>query len=148
MVTKPIPQKGRLLHSFEMPVRWGDMDALGHVNNIMYLRYFEQSRILWSDSIGFTLDNKSEGMILLKSTVTYLQPLTHPADLIVRLYAGQVGRTSFTIYNDLWVKGVGEVDTEKVLAAEAEFVIVWFDYRVQKPAAVPQSLRRVLEQAE
>jgi acyl-CoA thioester hydrolase len=123
-----------------MPVRWGDMDALGHVNNIVYLQYFEQSRIEWAESLGRALDQKGESMILLKSIVTYLKPLVYPAELAVRLYAGAVGGSSFTLYNDLFVKG-----EEVTPVAEGEFVIVWFDYRINKSAKVPQALRALLE---
>jgi acyl-CoA thioester hydrolase len=134
------PHKGKLLHVLQMPVRWGDMDALGHVNNIVYLQYFEQSRIEWAESLGRALDQKGESMILLKSIVTYLKPLVYPAELVVRLYAGPVGGTSFTLYNDLIVKG-----EEATPVAEGEFVIVWFDYRINKSAKVPQALRALLE---
>jgi acyl-CoA thioester hydrolase len=141
-VTRTKPHRGKLLHELQMPVRWGDMDALGHVNNTVFLRYFEQSRIEWAESLGRTLDQKGESMILLKSTVTYLKPLVYPADLIVRLYAGAVGGSSFTLYNDLFVKGA-----EAAAAAEGEFIIVWLDYRSGKSARVPQALRALLEGA-
>ena len=44
-MSPPSARTPRLLHSLRLQVRWGDMDALGHVNNAEYLRYFEQSRI-------------------------------------------------------------------------------------------------------
>lgn len=134
------PHRGKLLHVLQMPVRWGDMDALGHVNNIVYLQYFEQSRIEWAESLGRALDQKGESMILLKSIVTYLKPLVYPADLDVRLYAGPVGGTSFTLYNDLFVKG-----EEATPVAQGEFIIVWFDYRTGKSAKLPQAMRALLE---
>jgi acyl-CoA thioester hydrolase len=139
-VTHSMPHRGKLLHVLQMPVRWGDMDAFGHVNNTVYLQYFEQSRIEWAESLGRALDQKGESMILLKSSVTYLKPLVYPAALVIRLYAGPVGGSSFTLYNDLFVKG-----EEATPVAEAEFVIVWFDYRSGKSAKVPQALRALLE---
>jgi acyl-CoA thioester hydrolase len=131
--------KGKLLHSLAMPVRWGDMDALGHVNNILYLQYFEQSRIAWSESLGYGLDQRSEGMILLKSSITYLKPVTYPANIEIRLYAGRLGRTSFALVNELRVEGKGDE-----LWTEGEFLIVWFDYRAGKAAPIPTKLRVVL----
>ena len=71
---------------------------------------------------------------------TYLKPLVYPAELAVRLYAGPVGGSSFTLYNDLFVKG-----EEVTPVAEGEFVIVWFDYRTGKSTKVPQALRALLE---
>ncbi|MDB5949239.1 MAG: acyl-CoA thioesterase, partial [Massilia sp.] len=39
------------VHVMRMPIRWGDMDAMGHVNNTVYFRYFEQARISWFDEV-------------------------------------------------------------------------------------------------
>jgi acyl-CoA thioester hydrolase len=143
MDEKPVSEaktsKGRLLHSLTMPVRWGDMDALGHVNNILYLQYFEQSRIAWSESLGYSLAQRSEGMILLKSSITYHKPVAYPANIDIRLYAGRLGRTSFTLINELRVEGKGEE-----LWTEGEFVIVWFNYRAGKAVPIPAKLRDIL----
>ena len=42
----------KLVHTMRMPIRWGDMDAMGHVNNTVYFRYIEQARISWLDEIA------------------------------------------------------------------------------------------------
>ena len=47
-----IPEKKKLVHAMTVPVRWGDMDAMGHVNNAVYFRYLETVRIDWFRSIG------------------------------------------------------------------------------------------------
>ena len=39
--------KKKLIHVTRMPIRWGDMDAYGHVNNTVYFRYMEQARVEW-----------------------------------------------------------------------------------------------------
>ncbi|MDB5909191.1 MAG: acyl-CoA thioesterase [Massilia sp.] len=46
----------KLVGAMPMPIRWGDMDAMGHVNNTVYFRYFEQARISWFDEIGCAPD--------------------------------------------------------------------------------------------
>jgi acyl-CoA thioester hydrolase len=43
----------KLVYSNQMPIRWGDQDAMGHVNNTVYFRYMEQTRIEWLESFGF-----------------------------------------------------------------------------------------------
>ena len=48
-----VPENKRLLHTVTTPIRWGDMDAMGHVNNTVYFRYMEQARIEWLESFGF-----------------------------------------------------------------------------------------------
>ena len=138
-VDHPETIPGLKLSSMRFPVRWGEMDALGHVNNASYLRYFEESRILWSESMGLHLDGTGEGMILLKASVTYKKQVSYPADIYIDLFAGGIGRTSFQLVNTLTQAG----DTTP--AAIGEFVIVWFDYRTNKPLPVPATLRAVLE---
>ena len=130
---------GAPLLTSRFPVRWGEMDAMGHVNNAAYLRYFEESRILWSESMGMRLDGIGEGMILLKASVTYLKQVSYPANIEVGLFAGQIGRTSFHLLNTLTVEG----DSEP--ATNGDFIIVWFDYESNKPMPIPASLKTVLE---
>lgn len=130
---------GPKLSTLQLAVRWGEMDALGHVNNAEYLRYFEESRTLWAESHGFHLDGKGEGMILLKASVTYKKQVSYPANIEVVLHAGEIGRSSFNIINTLTVEG------DSTPAAIGEFVIVWFDYESNKSVPIPANLRAVLE---
>ena len=132
-------KSGVKLSYMRFPVRWGEMDALGHVNNASYLRYFEESRILWGESLGMHLDGTGEGMILLKASVTYKKQVSYPADIDIDLLAGDIGRTSFQLVNTLSIAG------ETSPAAIGEFVIVWFDYRTNKSMPVPATLRALLE---
>ena len=140
MQTKnPSPQlSGTLLHNMRFPIRWGELDVLGHVNNAQYLRYFEESRTAWCESIGRPLRNTCEGMILLKASVTYKKPVGYLATVSVELRAGRIGNTSFDLINMLSIEG------ESGVAASGEFVIVWFDYVNNKPKSVPAEIRELL----
>jgi acyl-CoA thioester hydrolase len=129
---------GTLLHTMSFPIRWGELDVLGHVNNAQYLRYFEESRTAWCESVGRPLRNTGEGMILLKASVTYKKPVGYPATVSVELRAGRIGNTSFDLINMLSIKG------ESGVAAMGEFVIVWFDYVNNKPKSVPAEIRELL----
>ena len=135
---EPELQLGPLLSTHQFAVRWGEMDALGHVNNAEYLRYFEDSRTVWAESQGFHLDGKGEGMIVLKAGVTYQKQLSYPARINVALHAGAVGRSSFHLVNILTIAG------DSTPAAVGEFVIVWFDYVAGKSTAIPATLRAAL----
>jgi acyl-CoA thioester hydrolase len=115
------------------------MDALGHVNNAEYLRYFEQSRIAWLEGLGFPTTGKGTGPILAKTTVTYLKPIVYPSELEVRLSAGRVGNSSFTLLSEIVN---GRDATERF--TEGEFVIVWVDYEASKSMPIPDRLRTVL----
>lgn len=138
-MSQPQSRTPRLLHSLRLQVRWGDMDALGHVNNAEYLRYFEQSRIEWLEGQGYRTNGEGTGPILAKASVTYLKPVVYPNDLEVRLYPARIGNTSFQLASEIVN---GRDATERF--TEGEFVIVWLDYTAGKPVPVPQELRAVL----
>lgn len=131
--------KGPLLQQSLVPIRWGDMDAMGHVNNIMFLQYCEQCRVEWKSRIAGELEGLGAGMIVKKSSMTYHRPLFHPGVVEVRMFAGQVGRTSFTQHYELRLDRAGDE-----LHAEGEFVIVWFDYKQRSPAPIPEAVREIL----
>jgi len=128
-----------LLSTMQFSVRWGDMDALAHINNTLYLRYFEESRVSWADRIGMPLRHDGEGMILAKACVTFKRPVGYPAHVKVDLLAGPIGRSSFTLLNTLTVEG------ENVASATGECVTVWYDYVAQKSMPLPPRLRAILE---
>jgi acyl-CoA thioester hydrolase len=112
------------------------MDSLGHINNIIYLQYFEEARIQWMNGLGSPLDTRSTGMILKKSSITYHRPLTHPADVVIETRCGHVGRSSFVLDCTL-----ANTTAPTEVACEAQFVIVWYDYVEATPAAIPDWLR-------
>ena len=118
------------------------MDALGHVNNTLYLRYFEEVRVSWADRIGMPLRRDGEGMILAKASVTFKKPVDYPANVKVDLLAGNIGRSSFTLLNTLTVEGHTEP------SATGECVTVWYDYVNNKSMPLPVRLRAILEGKE
>jgi acyl-CoA thioester hydrolase len=122
-----------------MQVRWGDMDALGHVNNAEYLRYFEQSRIAWLEGHGYAVAGVGTGPILAKVSVTYLKPVVYPTEIEIRLYAGHVGNSSFTLLSEI----VNGRDASERFT-EGEFVTVWVDYERAKSAPIPEKIRAIL----
>ena len=138
-VLQPEPQHCHKLLSMHFPVRWGEMDAMGHVNHAAYLKYFEESRVAWGEKVGLNSDGTGEGNILLKATITYRKQVTYPANVEVVLFAGKIGKSSFHLNNTLTVEG------DAAPATIGEFVMVWFDYRAGKPVPIPAALRAVLE---
>ena len=130
---------GVLLSRMRFPIRWGDMDAMAHVNNTVYLRYFEESRVSWAEKIGMPLRSDGVGMILAKASVTFKKPVTYPANVTVDLLAGNIGRSSFTLLNTLTVDGNADP------SATGECVTVWYDYVNLKSVPLPALLRVILE---
>lgn len=56
-----LPEKKKLTHEMVIPIRWGDMDAMGHVNNTVYFRYLETVRIAWFGSLGSAPTRRARG---------------------------------------------------------------------------------------
>lgn len=130
----------KLLHTTLIPVRWGDMDALGHVNNTIYFRFAEQSRIEWLESIGFSLRaGREEAAVIVNASCTFLLPITYPATVEVRLYAGKPGRSSMPTYYEMRCAG------DDALYAEGAAKVVWFDPATGKSVQLPEHIRELVE---
>ena len=95
-----------LVHTSRQPIRWGDMDMLGHVNNTVYFRYCEQARIEWTYGLyaGSDLYDKT-GPVIVNASCTFLLPLVYPGEVEVRMYLGEPGRTSVGSYYEILKDG-------------------------------------------
>ena len=88
-----------LIVSLEIPVAWGEQDLFGHVNNIVYFRYFESVRMHFLDRIG-VLNSYKElgiGVILASTTCNFEKPVAWPQLLTIRTGCSLIGNTSFTM---------------------------------------------------
>ena len=132
---------GGLLADFpvtvEIPVAWGDMDALGHVNNAVYFRYFETARIRFFAELGLGSIEQSNGVgpILHSASCRFRIPLTHPDIVTVGAQIGEVGDDRFVMRYRAVSHHHGAV------AADGESLIVTFDYATGSKARVPDALR-------
>lgn len=82
----------------DIVVRWGDMDGLGHVNNIIYLQYFETARIAYHERLGIpppTPQSETDGVILAANSCRYKIPVTYPDTLSVGTRISALGSDSF-----------------------------------------------------
>jgi acyl-CoA thioester hydrolase len=133
-------ERGRLVHVERMRMRWGDMDALGHMNNTIYFRCLEQARISWFDSIGVDYRTQPEGPILGTISCRFIVPIVYPADLEVTVQAGAPRRSTFTLFSEIREAG----DPARVYAT-AEAVMVWIDLAQGKSRTLPDSIKALLE---
>lgn len=86
-----------LLFTKPLEIRWGDMDAIGHVNNIIYFQYFEQARASWLNEINYSdcISGKTDtGPIIINTSATFLRPVVYPANIHVNIYGGAPSRSS------------------------------------------------------
>ena len=88
----------RLLITSRMPVRWGDMDAYGHVNNTVYFRYLEQTRVEWLEQMGSAVSpDNAEAPVIINAACTFMLPVNYPATVIVRRYGAPAARSCFSL---------------------------------------------------
>ncbi len=130
-----------LVHTSIQPVRWGDMDALGHVNNTVYFRYMEQARIEWlyalaQEGVGFL---SGTGPVIVNASCTFMVPIVYPGDVEVRMYLAEPGRSSIGSHYEL--------DCAGKRMAEGDAKIVWIDLASGRSVPLPDQVRAKLDDA-
>jgi acyl-CoA thioester hydrolase len=128
---------GRFSHRVEIVVRFADTDAMGHVNNAVYLTYCEMARIrYWTDVTGEPIALGTEGaesLILAEARITYRAPAFHGEIVVVESRATRIGRSSFTLEHRLLAAVPGGTPR---LVAVSESVLVRYDYATARPVAL------------
>ncbi len=130
--------------TLNVPVAWGEMDAMGHVNNIIYFRYFETVRIEYFNRLGMMEYSQRTGIgpILASTECRFKMPLQFPDTVMV-------GAKILSMEEDRVVMGYEVFSTRhKRIAAEGEGVVVTYDYRNNKKVAVPEELRKKIMEME
>jgi acyl-CoA thioester hydrolase len=130
-----IPEERKLVHEVIMPIRWGDMDAYGHVNNTVYFRYMEQARVDWIHSPGYPVAPEGESAIMINAFCNFFLQLTYPGELIIKTFVGTIGRTSMDVFHTMTL--TTEPD---VLAAEGGTTLVWVDINTSQSVPWPEDI--------
>ncbi|MFC9280292.1 thioesterase family protein [Streptomyces collinus] len=121
-------------HLYRCPLRWSDMDAYGHVNNAVFIRYLEEARI----DFLFRPDKEfKQGSVVARHEIDYKRQLVHrhhPVD--IELWITQIRAASFTI--------TYEVKDEDVVYVRASTVVVPFDFEAQRPRRITEEEREFL----
>ena len=135
-----IPEKKKLIYQMSIPIRWGDMDAMGHVNNTVYFRYLETIRINWALSIGCQPKPRGEGPVIVNAFCTFYKQLEYPGDVLMKMYVSDPGQTSFESWGTM-----ERADDPGVIYAAGGATTVWVDYAAQKSMPLPDWVRKHLE---
>lgn len=125
------------IHEKIFSVDWGDMDALGHVNNGRYFDYFQQARIEWLEQLNMDM-KQEQGPVLIHIACTFLKPVIYPATLTLKSKAHSPGRSSMLMDHDLY--------QEQTLMTQGTSKIVWVDYKSNKAIPLPTGLRELLSE--
>jgi|HubBroStandDraft_1064217.scaffolds.fasta_scaffold36098_2 acyl-CoA thioester hydrolase len=119
------------------PVHWGEMDALGHVNNARFFAWFESARIALFQRIGVLADRPRDiGPILATTSCDFIRPVRYPCTVSVGARVANVGRTSLTMEYAVWSDGRPDD-----LCAKGASVAVLVDYATMQKVPVPAEVR-------
>jgi len=124
----------------DIPVAWGDMDAFGHVNNIMYFRYFETARIALFEQVGFAGPGCAGGMgpILAATECRFRVPVTYPDTLTAASWVEDLADDGFQMGYAVFSHAHDRI------AAEGSDRIVAYDYSAGRKAQLDHELRKRL----
>ena len=127
-----------------VPVLWGDHDAFGHVNNLVYLRWCETARVEYLRRIGLwpSLPPAGIGPILASISCDYKRPLNFPDTVSIGSRVTRIGNRSFQMQHRVVSDGLG------VVAAEVDSTLVVLDYARNQSVLVPPCCRKAIQDLE
>jgi acyl-CoA thioester hydrolase len=134
----------RLLADFPVittiPLLWGDLDAFGHVNNLVYMRWAETARVEYLLQIGQFPPLPPSGIapILASMKCDYRRVLNYPDTVYVGTRIARIGNSSFQMLHRIVSRSLDEI------AAEVDSTLVMLDYSRNKPVTVPAEVRSVI----
>lgn len=127
-----------------LPVFWGDMDSLGHVNNIIYFRWFESARIEYFNRLSFSADATGGqlGPILAAATCNFRRQSTFPDSVSIGARMARMGKSSFTLEHQVYSHA------QSAIVADGSSTIVTFDYSTNKSHPMPEPFREAARSLE
>lgn len=134
------PEIGRSPLTMEMPLLWGDMDSAKHVNNLVYLKWAETSRILVFDKMMDTSFEGKEGPILGWQDCKYIFPMTFPDTALITCHVSEILEDRF-----MMVSKIFSIRHSRI-AAISNQSIVPYDYKLLKKISIPTSWLPKLEE--
>lgn len=122
-----------------VPVRWADQDMVGHVNNVIFLRYMEEARLQWFNSIELAPGDTPERAVVVSIGASLLKSIIYPATLRVTVALAAVGNSSITISHRMY-----DAAAPDVLYAEGHAKVVWTNPATSKSVPLPVSVLHAL----
>lgn len=126
--------------STPIQIRFSDCDMLQHVNNAIYLQYFETARIGFFNTTLPNWDWNKKGIILIKNTVEYKAPLYLTDDCSIEVETTHIGSKSFTLSYKLIVKKESNV----IIKTFGESTLVCYNYLEKESIILPKELKEAL----
>jgi acyl-CoA thioester hydrolase len=127
------------IYSYQMDVRWRELDALGHVNNAQYLSYVEETRVQWFNAMRDNWQEGTSAPIVAGIHVDFRKPLLWPEKISVSLYATKKGGKSVTIGHR-----IASAENPECVYAEGYTVLVWVS-RSGETAQLPDYINALFD---
>jgi acyl-CoA thioester hydrolase len=128
-------QAATLVFQTLLPMRWSDMDAMGHLNNTLYFRFMEETRIQWFGQCGFEPNPQGEGPVIINAACSFLRQFEYPTTILCKHYLGEIGRSSFETYVDM----LPADSPNEAPWAQGSAKCVWVNFPAQRSALLPPS---------
>ncbi|THA30308.1 thioesterase family protein [Streptomyces sp. A1547] len=133
-------------HLYRCPLRWSDMDAFGHVNNVVFIRYLEEARIdfMFRLAPGEGSDSFTGGSVVARHEIDYKLPLVHRHEpVLIESWVTRIGAASLTIGYE--VKDEATEDAPETVYVRAETVVVPYNLAEGRPRRITAEERHFLE---
>jgi acyl-CoA thioester hydrolase len=134
-----IPEKKKLVYECHIPIRWGDMDAMGHINNTVYFRYLEIARVDWLQKFNAAPGPEGEGPVIVNAFCNFYKQLEYPGDVLLKMYTSDPGRTTV----ETWAT-MEQAANPGVIYAAGGATLIWVDFPKQKAVDLPAWLREIV----
>ncbi|MCW2310384.1 acyl-CoA thioesterase [Rhodoferax antarcticus] len=134
-----LPEQKKLVYQMLIPIRWGDMDAMNHVNNTTYFRYLETARVDWLQSVAAMPTPVGEGPVIVNAFCNFYKQLEYPGDVLIKMYTSDPARTTF----ETWAT-MERADRPGTICAAGGATTIWVDFPTQKAVTLPEWLRAVV----
>jgi len=130
-------------YQVDVPLRWSDMDAYGHVNNVQFLRLLEDARVIgFQEWFGQDRSLLNSGVVVARHEIEYLAPLDfRHAPISVDMWATKISGSSFTLAYEVR----DPATFGSTLYARAETTLVPYDFSKASPRRLRPDERAVLE---
>lgn len=119
-------------------VRFGETDALGHINNTSYFIYTEEARVRFFEALGYSMNTGNWQFIMASTKCDFINQGYFNQELSIKTYVSRIGTKSFQLEHDMIC-----MKTNKLIA-KGEATVVYFDFEKQQSEVIPESLREKL----
>lgn len=121
---------------YQQNVAWGDMDAFGHVNNVVYYRYMESARIAYFDQLNIFAQNIYT--VVASNQCQYLKPVVYPDQLQIATRVEEIRNSAIRMHYMLWS------EQQNTLVAKGDAVIVFIDQIEMKKTLIPTEIKKMI----